>query len=270
MAPAQQSSLEEATRFTPAGDGLAMVELSPAWWLEGTAYGGYLAAALLRAMLERGGTLRGTQRPLSMTVHFHSRVRPGPARVRVTATYEGRTTSTLTARLEQDGSCAAFAVASVGRAAQGPALAERPMPVSDPPEACPPLVVRPEVRERFPLHARFERRRLPEHARTAFDTGGWIRLSEPRPLDHLTAVTLLDSWVAAATTKVTARRMLTLVYVVQFLEDLPPAGDDGAGFSLVTFRSQWAKDGYAEDDGELWSRDGILLARAHQVVLIGD
>lgn len=261
------SSLDLATRFAPAGGGLGTVDLSPAWWLERTAYGGYLAATLLRPMLERGNPLH---RPLSLTVNFHSRVQPGPARVQVTAAYEGRASSTLTASLEQGGTCAAFAVATFGREAAGPALDERSMPVSEPPERCPPLVVRPEVRERFALHARFERRRLPEPARTTFDTGGWIRLSEPRPLDHLTAVALLDSWVAAAATKVKARRMLTLVYFVQFLENLPPNGDVGEEFSLVTFRSQWAKGGYAEDDGELWSRDGVLLARAHQVVLIGD
>ncbi|WP_329410490.1 thioesterase family protein [Nocardia vinacea] len=261
------TSLELATSLKSAGNGIAEVILSEAWWIEGTAYGGYLAAILLRAASAECGA---GQRPLSLTVHFIAAVQPGPAEVQVQAVNAGRSSSTLTARLCQGGSCRAFAVVAFGRERNGPLLDEHTMPVGDLPQSSEVLTVRPEVRARFPLYARFERRRLADSARKTFDVGGWIRLSEPQPLDYLSAVTLLDSWVAAATTKVSANRMLTLVYYVQFLCPLPWADERAQDYALVAFRSGSARDGYAEDDGELWSPRGTLLARAQQVVVIGD
>ncbi|WP_067898154.1 acyl-CoA thioesterase [Nocardia vaccinii] len=262
----EATSLELATSLEPVGAGIAKVALSPAWWIEGTAYGGYLAALLLRAAQAECGQ---DQRPLSLTVHFISAVRPGPAEVQTRAVSAGRSSSTVTATLSQGGSCRAFAVVAFGRDRGGPLLDEHSMPVGDPPELSEPLTVRAEVRARFPLHARFERRRLAESARKTFDVGGWIRLSDPQPLDYLSAVTFLDSWVAAATTKVAASRMLTLVYFVQFLCPLPLENERSRDYALAVFRSGSARDGYAEDDGELWNQRGTLLARAQQVVVIG-
>jgi acyl-CoA thioesterase len=260
------TSLELATAITPAGPGVGVVTLSRQWWIEGTAYGGYLAAILLRAAAAECGP---AQRPRSLTVHFTGSVQPGPAEVEVRTVNAGRSSSILTASLSQGGTCKAFAVVAFGRDRSGPRLAEHSMPVSEPPELSEPLTVRPEVRARFPLHARFERRRLARDALKGFDVGGWIRLSEPRPLDYLPAVAFLDSWVAAATTKVKISRMLTLVYYVQFLCTLPREAESPEDYALAVFRSGSASDGYAEDDGELWSQDGTLLARAQQVIVIG-
>lgn len=261
------TSLELATAIKPAGLGVAEVNLCQGWWLEGTAYGGYLAAALLRAAVAECGP---GQRPRSLTVHFTGPVQPGPAGIDVRTVNAGRSSSTLTASLSQGGSCKAFAVVAFGRDRNGPRLAEHSMPVNEPPELAEPMTIRPEVRARFPLYARFERRRFATDTLQTFDVGGWIRLSEPRPLDCLSAVALLDSWVAAATTKVTATRMLTLVYYVQFLCTLPREARSPEDYALAVFRSGSADNGYAEDDGELWSQDGTLLARAQQVVVIGD
>jgi acyl-CoA thioesterase len=261
------SSLESATSIDTTGTGTGTVNLSRAWWIEGTAYGGYLAATLLRAAAAARGP---GQRPRSLTVHFTGPVQPGRAELEVRTVSAGRSSSTVTVGMSQGDSCKVFAVVAFGRERDGPVLAEHSMPVSDPPELAEHLTVRAQVRARFPLHARFDRRRLAPSARKTFDVGGWIRLSEPRPLDHLSVVAFLDSWVAAATTKVAARRMLTLVYYVQFLSTLPHNTAGPHDYALAVFRSGSAGDGYAEDDGELWSQDGTLLARAQQVVVIGD
>ena len=37
---------------------------------------------------------------------------------------------------------------------------------------------------------------------------------------------------------------------------------------LGVFRSDYAADGLAESDGELWSPDGVLLAHSRQLMLL--
>jgi acyl-CoA thioesterase len=34
------------------------------------------------------------------------------------------------------------------------------------------------------------------------------------------------------------------------------------------FRSQTARDGFVEEDGEIWTRDGVLLAQSRQLALL--
>jgi acyl-CoA thioesterase len=212
----------------------------------------------LRAMTAENA--QAAQRVLALTVHFNAPVQPGAAVVRVRRDRPGGSVSSLAATLSQDNDSAVTAFASFGRTRTGPELDDTPPP--DVPDAarCPPLIVRPEIRARFPLAGRFERRRLP-----APNAGSWIRFAAPRPLDPLGVVALLDSWTAAAAAKITVSRMLTVVYFVQFLRPLPsPQPDD---FVLVRVCCDSAEGGYADDQGELWS-GGTLIARSQQVVLI--
>ena len=49
----------------------------------------------------------------------------------------------------------------------------------------------------------------------------------------------------------------------QALAELPPDA-----FVLVDFRTRAVQGGYLEEDGEIWSEDGVLLAQARQVGVV--
>ena len=63
------------------------------------------------------------------------------------------------------------------------------------------------------------------------------------------------------------RGVPTIDLSVHFRAPMPPAARPDDPY-LCVFRSQIARDGYVEEDGEIWTRDGILLAQSRQLALL--
>ena len=63
------------------------------------------------------------------------------------------------------------------------------------------------------------------------------------------------------------RGVPTVDLTVHFRAPIPPDArpDD---FYLCVFRSQTARDGFLEEDGEIWTRDGVLLAQSRQLAML--
>ena len=57
----------------------------------------------------------------------------------------------------------------------------------------------------------------------------------------------------------------TIDLTIHFRSPIPPVV--GAWY-LVVFRSQMATDGFVEEDGEVWSADGRLLAHSRQLAVL--
>ena len=60
----------------------------------------------------------------------------------------------------------------------------------------------------------------------------------------------------------------TIDLTIHFRTSLPLAGATPGDFVLAVFRSQLARDGFVEENGEIWSRDGTLLAQSRQLALV--
>ena len=54
----------------------------------------------------------------------------------------------------------------------------------------------------------------------------------------------------------------TIDYTVHFRSPLPPPGATPEDPYLIAFNSGLARHGFFEEDGELWSADGVLLAQS--------
>ena len=226
------------------------------------------AALVLRAMT---AAVDDPERaPRSLTCHY---LRPpiiGDAEIRVTVERAGRSLSTLTARLEQDGRLATVAVAAFSTAF--PTLGDYATP---PPEA-----PGPEAVEVVPPHPKAPPIAHQVEARPVFGApifsgadealvGGWMRLAEPRPIDAVALAFYADAWMPAPWPRLTDLAPApTVDLTIHFRIRLPLEGLDPAAPLLGRFRSTTSRDGFFEEDGELWAPDGTLLAQSRQLGIL--
>ena len=94
----------------------------------------------------------------------------------------------------------------------------------------------------------------------------------PGPIDAPLLAAYTDAWPPALFTQLDRAEIRagvpTLDLTVHFRAPWP-AHLDPADFVLVAFRSRMAHEGFVEEDGEIWTRDGLLLAQSRQLAVIG-
>ena len=61
----------------------------------------------------------------------------------------------------------------------------------------------------------------------------------------------------------------TVDLTVHFRAPLPPPESGEHDWVLAVFRSREARQGFVEEDGEIWSRGGVLLAQSRQLAVVG-
>ena len=258
------------TAVEPLGGGRFGVRIDPGWWIVRGPNGGYIAALVLRALRAAVGTPPAS--PRSFTVHFTSPPTEGPAEVQTTLERVGRTVTTATARLEQGGKLRALALAAFGTPRTGPHFDHLVRPEVTPPERAQPLASPLPI----PMRERYESRAVfgpPAAAAPEAVTGGWIRLREdPGPPEPELLAAYTDAWPPAVFSQVAPTTLSsgvpTVDLTVHFRAPWPPDADP-RDFALVVFRSRIARDGFVEEDGEVWTRGGLLLAQSRQLALIG-
>jgi acyl-CoA thioesterase len=258
------------TTVIPVTPGVFDGRIDPGWWIERGPNGGYVAAVFLRAL--SGVVADEGRTPRSLTVHYLAPPGEGPVRIEATVERTGRMLTFVSGRMRQGNrllatSQAAFAPPLPGIEFNDVQAPDVPTPDSVP--ALPPFADAPPM----PMRDRYEQRWAvgapPFSGAAQAVAGGWIRLNPAegaRPVDHVLVAALTDSWMPPIFTRVDARiGVPTIDLTVHFRAPLPP-GD--AGWFLVVFRSQMAADGFVEEDGEVWSEDGRLLAHSRQLAVL--
>jgi acyl-CoA thioesterase len=97
------------------------------------------------------------------------------------------------------------------------------------------------------------------------EVGGWLGLREERPLDAAAVTLLADAWFPAPWPRLRALAAApTIDLTIHFRAPLPI--DDT--LLLGRFRNRLVRDGFFEEDGELWSPDGTLVAQSRQLGLL--
>lgn len=261
------TEFDRDTAVTRVADDAYAASLSGDWWVFTGANGGYLAAVLARALTERVGDPARMLR--SLTVHYLRPPAAGPVTVATNVVRQGRSLATLTATMTQEGREVATALAAFSLARPSWSFSDAVMPAAPPVDETPPSKWPPELFP--PIGRRFEYRPVGSDGVFAGEpdaaVAAWTRLREPRPLDPLLLSLIADALAPAVFPKASSPVAATTIdLTVHFRApaDEPP----GDGWVLAAFRSRVGADGFVEEDGEVWSEDGRLLAQSRQLALV--
>lgn len=256
----------EAYTWQPEAPGRWRGGFSPAWFQGRGAYGGLVAAVLLRGMTEVvGDPLRAVR---TLTVHFCAPAVEGESTLHAERVRAGFTVSHAAARIVQGDHTVALASATfaAGRndATRYFDLARPSLP---PPEAIAPVpegVGMPVFTDFFEF--RFAPEALPFASSEVARLAGYIRPRAPLGFDPMLAVGLVDAFPPAAFARLARPRGAASVdFRVQFF-DRSDAPDDAA--YALDMRSRWARDGLTDETATLWSPSGTLLARCDQLIAL--
>lgn len=251
------------------GEGRFGADVSPDWRAGRGPHGGYLAAIVLRALTE---TVADEQRsPRSLTIHYTRAPEPGPVSIRTVVERQGRSLSTLSARMEQDDRLIALALSAFSVPWTGPEAAEIPIPKVAPPDpdhaggeephpALPPIASRTRLQWRFG-GVPFTGEERP------MEIGGWLAHEEPRAIDALSLAFFADAVIPAPFMRLSEPNAApTIDLSVHFRTALPRATADE--LCLLQIRTGLIHEGFFEEDGVMWAPDGTVLAQSRQLALL--
>lgn len=261
------TEFDEGTAVSRLAEDTFAATLSKDWWVFLGPNGGYLASVLLRALTDRVADPDRMAR--SLTVHYLRPPAEGSATIRTRLARAGRSLTTLTAVMEQNGAEVALATAAFSLARPSMTFQDLAMPDVPPAEETAPSSWPPDLLP--PISHRFDYRPVTKEAvftgEERAEVGAWLRLREPRPLDPVLLATVADALAPAIFPKATAPVAATTIDLTVHFRG-PVAEEPEAGWCLGTFRSGVAVDGFVEEDGEVWSPSGRLLAHSRQLALV--
>jgi acyl-CoA thioesterase len=247
-------------------------EVSPDWRAGRGPHGGYLAAMLLRALVE--SVEDDARAPRSLTIHYARAPKPGPVKIVTTLERQGRSLSTLSARMYQDEDLIALVLAAFSVPWSAQEIAELEMP-----EVAPPDPVRESGRLLHPAAPPFTRQLVlqPRIGAIPFtgsshpmEIGGWLGLVDERPIDALSLAFFSDALFSPPFIRLTQPAATpTIDLTVHFRTPMPRVSDpDPAELCLACFRSGLVHEGFFEEDGVIWAADGTVLAQSRQLGIV--
>ncbi len=254
--------------MTRTGEGVYAGETDPAYWNLIGPFGGWIAAALLLAVLDDP---RRHGEPLSLSTNFAGAIEAGPFTIRTRNSRRNRSTDFWHVELvqQQHGHavhCAGASVVLAHRRATDSFVDVR-APEAPAPETLP-LVraasVAPSFLERYDM--RFATGN-PFAGGDPERTVAWVRDRAPRTLDFPALAALCDTGFPPIFLRLGKRVPVSTVTLNAFFHatssELAEIGND---FLLSEGRMRIAHNGFFDCATTMWSRAGRLLASTEQIV----
>jgi acyl-Coa thioesterase superfamily protein/acyl-CoA thioesterase superfamily protein len=254
------------TALEARGDGLFVGEVTDRWMIGGGPNGGYIASFLMRGL----AGVSPQPNPLSITIHFVGRPEPGPCEVRVGITTATRSHAFMDASLSQGGTVRAHCIAVFGQRRDdqlvdilrtSPATSEPGVgsPREKPPAGMPFAAT---FLDRFDYRAPWSGDLFASAPDEPAVVGGWTRLVD-RDLDELAIPLFCDCWPPPMFRRHGPGMAPTIELTVHFRHNPEPRGPNS--WYWCAFESRTLAGGYVEEDGEVWSEAGVLIAQSRQL-----
>ena len=259
--------LDDDLKLEEQAGGAFAATIGDTWWTPRGPLGGYVMALVLNAMTL---TVDDDERQVrSFTTHFLRPPQAGSVTITPQVERTGRSLTSVSARLEQEGKLLALALAAFSQPWESPTFDDVPMPDVAPPEGreAPPQLPggnnRPPFTDLVTMQHRFGE--LPFSGSDRGLTGGWLGLREERPVDALAVTLLADAWFPAPWPRLHQLAPApTIDLHVHFRTPLPRPD----GLLLGRFTNRVVRDGFFDEDGELWDESGTLVAQSRQLGLL--
>ncbi|MGH2865346.1 MAG: acyl-CoA thioesterase [Solirubrobacteraceae bacterium] len=263
-----------------SGGGLALfgAQIAADWRAGRGPHGGYLAAILLRALIET--VAENARAPRSLTIHYARAPEPGPVQIATTIERQGSSLSTLSARMHQGEDLIALVLGAFSVAWGGPEISRAQMPdvePADPSREGVKLIEHggPEFARHLVLQPRLDGELFAQDEQP-MQVRAWMGLAEPRPIDALSLAFFTDALIPAPYMQLAEPVAVpTVDLTVHFDEQMPRKSDqrsspqgDPRELCLVQTRAELIHDGFFVEDGMIWAPDGTLLAQSRQLAIV--
>lgn len=264
--------LTEQLHLTPTSDGIYERQCDRVWWGQGSLLGGYIQSLMLSAMTNH--VADESKAALTLHTQFLRPVTDHTIRIEVTEARRGRTLSNLRASLYCDDRLAVVATGLFGQHASRHDFSDIDMPTypgigsTEPPQQPNVGLDAHQHFDFFPRIGNFERGKGQAHV------AGWLRPTWEHTLDNALLSLVADLWVPAAfhywpdtvgvvglDSYIQFRSHPTqLRQLHQSPHTCPPL--------FLSLDTKQASHGYVDEDGLIWSHDGVLLCQYRQMRLV--
>lgn len=261
-------SFDEDIAVDPIEAGVYRCEISPEHWVVAGPNGGYLAAILAHAAEVQ--LADSTRQLRSLTVHYLRPPSVGSARIEVTIEQLGRSVAYLRLKMIQNDKPVLLATGAWAKKREGFEFDGWVRPEANPPDTCPRLG---SLRggPSLPIHRTWDIRSATQ---VTFGSGQvpdltwWIRPPVHRPLDGAMIAAISDALPPPIfVTEVGPMAIPTIDLTVHVRTQLSEVKWGAGDWILARFTTRRASGGFLEEDGELWTADGVLLAHSRQLAL---
>jgi acyl-CoA thioesterase len=238
------------------------------WWIDRGPNGGFLGALALNAVRQASGE----RTPCSLTVHFVTAAQEGPIDIRVETIREGRLLTNCLVRMEQDGSPIVIGLAALtSPRASTASFDDTAFPELPAPDALAPLPAGTPGLP--PFLANYDVRLAPAGSepgqRPEAKSAAWLRTATPRRPDALAVVAFADALPPSPWVRLQAPAPTPTIDLTVHLRD--HAWYEGAVTDDIVLATCWSRllaNGLFEEQGELWSPSGVLLAQSRQLAFL--
>jgi len=240
-------------------------QVIPEGWSQGRACFGGLIGALMYSALEE---LVPDRPPRSVYVSFIGPVAEGPVALKTEVLRAGGSVTQAECRLVQEGHTLAIMLVSFGLARESKIRVAGPQPVAMKPlDKAFPL---PYVEGVSPVFLRyFDMRWATEHlpfSRSKEGSfGGWVRFKEELSINRSVLLAMIDAWPPAVIPMYKhPAPSSSLTWTVEFTDE-EISDEPWWQFHVDT---EQGEGGYCVTQGQLWSKEGKLVALSRQTVTV--